>query len=133
MSLDKQFGVGGGSNPDPIGRILASDETLMPSSGFLAEVMGRVKEEAAVPAPIPFPWKRAVPGFVLVLCVFGWILYKAVRTAVLDTQRFELTLPHLSTAVGSALAPAAWVVLALAVSLLSWVCAGRMARGSGLL
>jgi len=34
--------------------------------GFLASVMDRVREEAAAPPPIPFPWKRALPGMALV-------------------------------------------------------------------
>ena len=48
--------------PATIERILATEEELIPSSGFLASVMERVHEEARTPAPIPFPWKRAVPG-----------------------------------------------------------------------
>jgi len=52
--------------------ILASEEPIVPSSGFLAAVMERVIEESAMPAPIPFPWKRAVPGFVLIAGVFAW-------------------------------------------------------------
>ena len=43
-------------------RILAAEEELVPSSGFLSSVMECVQEEAATPAPIPFPWKRVVLG-----------------------------------------------------------------------
>ena len=48
-------------NEDHIDRILAHEEEMLPSSGFAASVMGAVRREAAVPAPIPFPWKRAWP------------------------------------------------------------------------
>jgi len=48
-----------------IDRILASEEPLIPSLGFLDSVMERVREEAAAPPPIPFPWKRALPAFFL--------------------------------------------------------------------
>jgi hypothetical protein len=60
--------------------ILASEEPIVPSSGFLAAVMERVKEEAAMPAPIPFPWKRALPGFVLIAGVFAWEGVELLRT-----------------------------------------------------
>ena len=52
--------------------ILAAEEELAPSSGFLASVMEAVEEAAAAPPPIPFPWKRAVPGMVLAGGVLGW-------------------------------------------------------------
>ena len=52
--------------------ILASEEAIVPSSGFLNAVMERVQEESAMPAQIPFPWKRALPGFVLVAGFLGW-------------------------------------------------------------
>ncbi len=41
-----------------------TEEKLIPSSGFLASVIERVRQEAAMPPPIPFPWKWAVAGFV---------------------------------------------------------------------
>lgn len=45
-------------------RTLAGEEPLLPSSGFALAVMEAIAEEAKAPAPIPFPWKLAVPGFV---------------------------------------------------------------------
>jgi hypothetical protein len=53
------------SQPDTLDRILL-DDTLVPSSGFAASVMDSVaaiNAQAAAPAPIPFPWKLALPGF----------------------------------------------------------------------
>jgi hypothetical protein len=43
-------------------RILAQEDALVPSSGFAASVMDAIQEQAAAPAPIPFPWKLALPG-----------------------------------------------------------------------
>ena len=43
-------------------RILTAEEELVPSSGFVASVMERVREEAAAPEPIPFPWKTGGAG-----------------------------------------------------------------------
>jgi hypothetical protein len=49
---------------DEIGRILAAEDEMLPSSGFAATVMHAVRSEAATPTPIPFPWRRALPGVV---------------------------------------------------------------------
>lgn len=44
-------------------RILSSkDDDIQPSSGLVGSVMEGVRSEAAMPPPIPFPWKRALPG-----------------------------------------------------------------------
>ena len=47
-----------------IARALSSPrEHILPSSGFAASVMAAIAHESVAPAPIPFPWKRALPGF----------------------------------------------------------------------
>ena len=48
-------------NDDQIGRILAGEEEIVPSSGFATLVMEAVRREASVPPPIPFPWRRGWP------------------------------------------------------------------------
>lgn len=53
------------ANDDQIDRILSREEEIIPSAGFTASVMDTVRREAAVPAPIPFPWKRAWPVLAL--------------------------------------------------------------------
>jgi len=113
--------------------ILAAEEELIPSSGFLASVMERVSEEAAAPPPIPFPWKRAVPGMVLTAAVLGWGAVELVRLAIPAAGHVSLELPHLSFALYRPLEQAGWVALALGVSLASWLLSRRMAGGSGLL
>jgi hypothetical protein len=50
---------------EALDRILSSEDQIVPSSGFAASVMDAVRREAATPPPIPFPWKRALPGLVL--------------------------------------------------------------------
>lgn len=62
---------------DEIDRILSQEEELLPSAGFTASVMDAVCREAALPAPIPFPWKWAVPGLLvaaLALVAVGWVV-----------------------------------------------------------
>ncbi len=120
------------TNPDAVDRILAAEEELIPSSGFLAATMERVREEAATPAPIPFPWMRALPGIVLVALVIGWSGFELLRAGVAAVREISFAELHLAAA-GRALEPAGWVALALAASLLSWLLSRRLAGRSGLL
>ena len=47
---------------DDLDHILSKEETIAPSPGFVASVMVAIRRENATPAPISFPWKRALPG-----------------------------------------------------------------------
>jgi hypothetical protein len=116
-----------------IDAILAGEEPLIPSSGFLASVMERVQEEAAAPPPIPFPWKRAIPGMVLVAGVLGGGAYEFARLALPAVRELTFALPNLSAAAAQPLELAGWVALALGASLLSWMLSQRLAGRSGLL
>jgi hypothetical protein len=116
-----------------IDHILASEELLIPSSGFLASVMERVHEEATAPPPIPFPWKRAIPGMVLAAGVFGWGAFELVRYGLPAVGSIALAPPHLSAAVARPLEQVGWVALALGMSLLSWLLSRRLAGRGGLL
>jgi hypothetical protein len=116
-----------------IEHILASEEELIPSSGFMASVMERVEEEAAVPPPIPFPWKRAVPGILLTVGVFGWGAIELIRLGLPELDSLTLTAPHLSSAGVHSFESAGWVALALGVSLASWLLSRRLAGRGGLL
>lgn len=116
---------------DAIGRILASEEALVPSSGFVSAVMERVRQESAAPAPIPFPWKRAIPGIALAAGVFGWGAFEMMRQA--PVKAISLAPLHFSVAATSGLESTGWVVLALAISLLSWRFSVRLIGRTGLL
>jgi hypothetical protein len=116
-------------NDETLDRILANEEELIPSSGFAASVMERIREEAAAPPPIPFPWKRAVPGIVLAAGVFGWGAVELSRwawVAVHIASPASLASIHLSPKVHAPVESAAWVGIALAVSLVSWMASRRM-------
>ena len=72
---------------------LAADrDHLVPSSGFTDAVMAAVLHESAAPAPLPFPWKRALPGFAAVAAVVFLIvavfvaLLRAPHSAVQDNS-----------------------------------------------
>jgi len=118
---------------ETIDRILASEEALLPSSGFTAAVMDRIREEAAAPQPIPFPWRRVIPGIVLGCGGLGWGMVELARLAIAaahETQPITLSIP------ASALQPVeslGWAVLALSVAFATWLVSRRMAGESRLL
>ena len=116
-----------------IDRILAAEEALVPSSGFLASVMERVREEASAPAPIPFPWKRALPGMVVVAGLLGAGAFELVRHAMPAASELTLIAPQISLAAVRSLEQAGWVAFALGASLFSWMLSKRLAGRSGLL
>lgn len=123
-------------NFDAIDRNLAGEELLVPSSGFLAAVMERVRDEAIAPRPIPFPWKRALPGMVLAAGAIGWVVYEFIRYVAAGgfagVGSVSSVTIHLPAATQQTLGPVMWIGLAFAVSLASWGLARRMARGARL-
>jgi hypothetical protein len=116
-----------------IDRILAAEEPLIPTSGFLASVMESVREEAAAPQPIPFPWARFVPGILVATGVLGWGAFKMIRQGLPEMQSVSLAPPHLPAAAIQPAEQAGWVALALGVSLFSWLLSRRLAGRSGLM
>ena len=121
-----------------IDHILATEEELVPSSGFLASVMERVHDEARMPAPIRFPWKRAIPGIALTVGVFGLGAYEFFRQAVPAARSITFASPafvaqRIPAAAEHPLEQAGWVSFALAVSLVCWLLSRRLAgQSSGL-
>jgi hypothetical protein len=102
--------------------MLAGDDNIVPSSGFTASVMEALTRDATAPPPIPFPWKRALPGL-------GWCL--AVSIAFLTMGPVSGGNPppapaaqHLSTVLNGA----AWIAAALIVTLGSVALSIRIAR-----
>ncbi len=61
--------------PDDLDRILSSDDSLEPSSGFLKNVMAAV-QQAPEEFPRTFPWLRFVTGLIalLVMAAAGTLL-----------------------------------------------------------
>ncbi len=133
----KTTGNGKEMSASPIDRILAGEEELIPASGFVASVMERIQEEARVPAPMAFPWRRAVPGMVLAAGVFGWGGYEMARQASTEASLLTFTAPHLTADWPAnfvqSFGPVGWVVIALGLSLASWILSRRIAGQTGLL
>jgi hypothetical protein len=118
-----------------INSILSREDEILPSSGFTVSVMDAVRREAASPPPIPFPWKRALPGLAVAGLALVLIL---IRVIAAIAQLGKATTPQLSMsmppvpppifhgALGSA---AIWTMLALLVALVSVKLSMRVASG----
>ncbi len=104
-------------------RILSNEEEILPSSGFAASVLEAVQHEAAAPPPIPFPWKRALPG----LCVVALTLVALITASILlliHGVPAQPTPRHWQAALNSVASisqnlGAAWIFLALVLSFAS--------------
>jgi len=121
---------------DEINLILSREDEILPSSGFAVSVMDAVRREAAAPPPIPFPWKRALPGLV----VAGLALALVLVAAVLAIARFgrASTAAQFSAPLPSAMPPifhggiesaAIWTAMALLAALVSVKLSMRIGSG----
>jgi hypothetical protein len=118
---------------EKINHILASEEALIPSSGFVSAVMERIREEAAAPPPIPFPWKRFVPGAVLAMGGLGWGAVELTRQAIKAARSAQPVLLQIPDSLVHPMETAGWVALALGISWASWMVARRAGGESRLL
>jgi hypothetical protein len=53
---------------EDLDHVLSTEQEIIPSSGFVGSVMDAVRRETSAPPPIPFPWKRALPGLFAASC-----------------------------------------------------------------
>lgn len=116
-------------NSDDIDRILAKQETIVPSPHFLTSVMRAVAQEAASPPPLAFPWVRALPGLLATLAaVIGG------STALVDDPDIARTLEEQlgQLAVAAIGLELQWVALAVLVTGVSLVSGSGLARGGSL-
>lgn len=108
---------------DDLDRILSKDQEIIPSPGFVNSVMDSVRREAQTPGPIPFPWKRALPGLASVVLSLGLLLIAggALFTRGIAPQPQPLVLPVAYDRILEAARSirAGWIVLALLLSLVS--------------
>ena len=115
-----------GHNENEIDRVLSREDEILPSSGFAASVMDAVRREAVAPAPIPFPWKRALPGLLAAACALILILIAGVaasaRLATTSiTPRFSTSMPSAMQSIlhGGIESAVIWTGLALLVAFVS--------------
>jgi hypothetical protein len=121
-------------NHDEIDRMLSREEEILPSSGFAASVMDAVRREAAAPAPIGFPWKRALPGVVLAgltlvfvaVVVVAWIIQlgRGGVSPQLSADWISTSMPFVKATMTSA---AGWTLGVLVMSFASVMLSLRLA------
>jgi len=114
-------------------RILSKEQEIAPSSGFVVSVMDAVQREAEAPPPIPFPWKRALPGLTAAGLALVWVFVTGISLFIRETvtqplppellSRFALIIEAWKT-VG-----ASWITLALVLSLASVKFSARFVFG----
>ena len=118
-----------------INSILSREDEILPSSGFTVSVMDAVRRGAASPPPIPFPWKRALPGLVVAGLALVLIL---IRVIAAIAQLGKATTPPLSMSMppvpppifhGGLGSAAIWTLLALLLALVSVKLSMRVASG----
>lgn len=90
--------------------------------------MNRLREEKAAPQPIPFPWRRAIPGFVLAGGVFAGVALEFARSITRTGMMLALPPLHVEMLTSPPMRQTGWVIAALAVSAASWLLARRVAR-----
>lgn len=110
---------------DELDRILSQEEDIVPSSGFAGGVMDAVRNQASTPPPIPFPWRRAIPGLVAWALALGSLIAVVVRSGASAADRAAIV--HAVEAAQTS--GAGWIALALLASFVSVVVSMRLTGG----
>jgi hypothetical protein len=115
---------------DALDRIFMSErDDILPSSGFVGSVMEAVRSEAATPPPIPFPWKRALPGLAADVLMIVWLAVVGITRPALAPEASPLatTLPPTLVPI---LEAGAWIVLTLLLTLAAVMLSMRLVSGT---
>jgi hypothetical protein len=118
---------------DDLDRVLLREAEIRPSSGFTRSVMAAVRNAATSPPPIPFPWKRALPGLAVFAIAITWGLLEAFRSPVRESAS-AVSLTHWLDGVvplidKAQMFGAGWILVGLLLTFaglkLTWHLAGR--------
>jgi len=108
---------------DDLHRILSEEREIIPSSGFVTAVMDSVQREAVAPPPIPFPWKRALPGISVAALTLAPLVIATITLLTRGIPNQPLWPPLLLALVAIfevwKAVGATWIVLALVLSFAS--------------
>lgn len=85
---------------DELDQILSSEPLVEPSPAFVSRVLSAVQREAALPPPIPFPWRRAATA-AAVMATAGAVL-AAVPELREPARRAASSLVEIGDSVGGA-------------------------------
>jgi hypothetical protein len=117
-------------------RVLLEEDALVPSSGFAASVMDAIHQQSTAPAPIPFPWKKALPGLAILpvgIAAICWLAIFVIRriNQMSSTEMDWSSWQHWNSTSETATlfkTEAGPILLALAVSWLSVLLCRRLTR-----
>lgn len=123
---------------DEMDRILSREDEILPSSGFAVSVMDAVRREAAAPPPIPFPWKRALPGLVIAGLTLAVVLVAGIvamvqlgRTSTAAQFSLPSGMPPIFSLHPGVESAAIWTGVTLLATLVSVKLSMRLASGRG--
>lgn len=119
------------TKPGMLDQVLATEDALVPSSGFAAGVMERVTEAAARSyKPLAFPWRRVLPGIILLvagLAYMGMQLIKTLSTAgVTQASNFAPLTAFTIVYNQQNLLMLQWLAAAAALTLITWSITQRL-------
>ena len=108
---------------DNLDHILSEQGEILPSSGFVNSVMDAVQHEAMTPPPIPFPWKRALPGIIVACLTIIFALVTGLAPLAREVRHLPIPLtsvPDFAPAFEAAKRVGAdWIFLVLLLTLAS--------------
>ena len=102
---------------------------LAPSSGFTLSVMDAIHQDAIVPPPIPFPWKRALFGLATAISALLAFLFYIARNHSLRPA-YVPRLTGLSFSINSTQITIASILLAVTLSAATLMASFRLAGRS---
>ena len=112
---------------DPLDDWLTTDAgatDLVPSSGFTERVMKAVRESTEAPAPIPFPWLRALPWLAAAVALVAFALARILALPPGSVPQFDLPAGWQADLQSEA-PDAVWTMVAVLVSLVTTTFAVR--------
>ena len=101
-------------NHDDLDGLYSHEPEIVPSSGFTASVMDAVRAQAQAPPPIPFPWKRALPGIAAAVLALVWIIFACI--AVFSSNGGAAQVLSVPPELRSLWHAVSWVLIALATA-----------------
>lgn len=106
--------------------LASHDDVILPPSGFTDTVMAAIRNEGGAPAPIAFPWKRAIPGFFaaagalafLIAMLVAMFRFRAAAAVEVESARPTLEALSLnSLAHNTVTSDGVWVAISIAIPL----------------
>ena len=115
---------------DELDNILAGEPAILPSSEFTASVMAAIRREASAPAPLAFPWRRALPGLVASGLALAVLLQQVFVQPGITSARFSSPWLRLFTQVLETARHLGvhWILFAVFLSLASMQLSARLAE-----